>query len=177
MSQPCVHFSKIAVKLLKIWALWHWAWWSNRDEHLRPSNYIGWIFTLIVLGKFEYLSPDYLRVAFRVFGRAFLYKLKWTVLRTIGRNEHQISLADRAPGKWGASYLQISSKSVNSLRGYRDFSIFEMAAAAILDYRNSQILFAEGFWRSTQRTSFIILCLIVRKLLCSQLDKQTDRRR
>jgi len=31
---------------------------------------------LIVLGKFVHQSPDYLRVVFLSFGRAFLYKLK-----------------------------------------------------------------------------------------------------
>jgi len=87
------------VKLLEIRALWRRARWANREEYLRLSNYIGldiyfnslWQFCIPTAG----LSACGVSV---FFGRAFLYKLKWTDLLTLGRNEHQISLADRVRG-------------------------------------------------------------------------------
>ena len=49
---------------------------GEQRGNLRPSKYIGLDITLIVLGKFVYLCPDYLCVVFPFLGRAFLYKLK-----------------------------------------------------------------------------------------------------
>jgi len=39
------------VKLLEIRALWRRAKWASREEHLRPSNYIGLDINFNSLGK------------------------------------------------------------------------------------------------------------------------------
>ena len=49
-----------------------------------------------------------------------------------------------------AKYIIVPNfvKSRQSVAGYHDFLFFKMVAAAILDFRNSQILLADEFWRA-----------------------------
>ena len=60
---------------------------------------------------------------FRVFGRTFLYKLQWTALLPIGRNEHEISLDDRVGGR--CIIMPNFVKIRQSIARYHDFSIIQ----------------------------------------------------
>jgi len=134
------------VTLLEIRALWRRAWWARRETHLCPSNYVGLDIYFNSLGQICIpILLDYLHLVFPCFWQSLLYKLKWTALLTIGRNEEQISLADRVKGVADVSSCQISSKLVSRLQGYHSISIFQDGGHRHLGLYNYQILLADGF--------------------------------
>jgi len=115
------------VKLLEIWALWCRVRWVSREEQLCPSNNTRLDIYFNSLGQICIPTSGLSACGVSVFlGQAFLYKLKWTALLTIGRNEHQISLAGRVWGKRDASQYQISSKSIVEVSRLFDFSRWQL---------------------------------------------------
>ena len=92
------------------WRFGHCQCSGGHNGHAERNTYacwttLDWIFTLLVSGKFVYLL-DYRHVVFPCL--KFSNFIGWWVLES-----------------QDASSCQISSKSVNPLQSYRDFSIFQ----------------------------------------------------
>ena len=142
------HHSRTSVRkvsLVEIRALWRRARWASREEHIRPSNCIGLDIYFNSIWQICIPTSELSACAVSVFlADPFCTSENWTVVLTPGRNEHQISLADRV---WYEMHYRAKCRQNPSI-SYGDIAIFrflKIAAAAILDFRNSQILLAEGF--------------------------------
>jgi len=73
--------------------------------------------------------------------QVFIYvKAPMHINSQLGFSKFQIFNGRKSQEGQGASVCQISSKSLELRPRYGDFSIFKMAAAAILDFQNLKFL-------------------------------------